>query len=197
MRELPLDEQVRVFRLFAPRPAGAVLSELDDLTLLGPSGLSSRRRCRASSIGCHRITSSRWSKNSRQPRPRRFSTSWRRRSPKKSSSCSSIARAPPAATCRGGCSPFTRRSRSGSPSITPARRRPVTPRSISTYQAPAVATDQSGDGHPGRLPDPSVRNVDPGHGHSRRLHAHRSLHGWHRNHPDGAPWSFAALPSAP
>jgi magnesium transporter len=34
MRELPLDEQVRMFRLLAPTHAGAVLSELDDPTLL-------------------------------------------------------------------------------------------------------------------------------------------------------------------
>src|SRR5262245_36681283 len=53
------------------------------------------------------------------------------------------------------------------------------------HQTPTLAADQSGDGHPGRLRDRSVRNVDPGPGYARRLHAHRSLHGWHRDHPDG------------
>ncbi len=34
MRELPLTDQVRIFRLLSPQHAGAVLSELDDQTLL-------------------------------------------------------------------------------------------------------------------------------------------------------------------
>src|SRR5215813_5191874 len=34
IRELPLADQVRVFRLLSPQHAGAVLSELDDQTLI-------------------------------------------------------------------------------------------------------------------------------------------------------------------
>jgi magnesium transporter len=39
MRELPLDDRVRVFRLMAPEHAGEVLSELDDQTLLDLVGV--------------------------------------------------------------------------------------------------------------------------------------------------------------
>jgi hypothetical protein len=75
LRELPLPDQVTLFRLLGREAAGAVLTELGDRRSTSWSRSSTRARSRASSIGCGRTTAPRSSRRCPPSRSRRCWTS--------------------------------------------------------------------------------------------------------------------------
>jgi hypothetical protein len=75
LRDLPVPEQLTLFRLLNREQAGGVLAELDDQTLLELVRASTRRRSPGSSTACSPPTPRRSSRSCRRSRPRRSSTS--------------------------------------------------------------------------------------------------------------------------
>src|SRR2546428_219290 len=73
IRELPHEDQIRVFRLLAPQRAGEVLAELDDRRCANWSARFPRSRFHASSIVCRRSTS--WTLSRSCPRRRQKKSS--------------------------------------------------------------------------------------------------------------------------